>query len=86
MTPITSRASCEAINAVNEFCNRIFTQVFCVIINLSANMVELPEAGTVGQINSLFFVLTMAAAEKADSTRRHSKGGTCPGFQAVGSL
>ena len=49
-------------------------------------MVEVPEAGTVGQINSLFFVLTMAAAEKADSTRRHSKGGTCPGFQAVGSL
>ena len=57
----------------------------CVIMNPSANMAEQPEAGTVGQINSLFFVPTKAA-EKADSTRRHSKGGTCPGFQAVGSL
>ena len=26
------------------------------------------------------------AVEKADTTRRHRKGGTCPGFQAVGSL
>ena len=56
-----------------------------VIMNPSANIAVVPEAGTVGQINSLFFVQTKAA-EKADSTRRHSKGGTCPGFQAVGSL
>ena len=73
-------------NTINIFCNCVLFTIYTrVIMNPSTNIAVVHEAGTVGQINSLFFVQTKAA-EKADSTRRHSKGGTCPGFQAVGSL
>ena len=44
----------------NKYSQRIlhFSQACHVIMSPSANMAKLPEAGTVGQINSLFFVLT----------------------------